>query len=144
MERKVKFIGNGKQYAWNTNPEYGKVYAESELKSMYGSGWSEEIFEYLLDPDEEDSSRDFEEVFGKEQRQVNDKEPTHFNVFVWLIEEDEYVTSIEYDISLYDDMIVDAEELIVDKSHMLIQTITGHELIPYKKDRKSTRLNSSH
>jgi hypothetical protein len=65
------------------------------------------------------------------------KEPTHFNVFVWLIEEDEYVTSIEYDISLYDDMIVDAEELIVDKSHMLIQTITGHELIPYKKLKNS-------
>jgi hypothetical protein len=135
MKRKVKFIGNGKLYAWNTNPEYGKVYTESELKSMYGSGWSEEIFEYLLYPDEENSSCDFEEVFGKGQRQVNDKEPTHFSITIWF--KDESVESIEYPIDMYDKLVEDAEDLLVDKSHMTLEQEEGHVIIPYKRLKKS-------
>jgi hypothetical protein len=136
-QRKVKFVGVSSHYAWSVKPVYGEVYTESEIKRMYGSWWgtNEMAFDFLLELDEDGYYRDFEEVFDAPDKLDNEKDPTHFSITVWV--GDENVESIEYPIDMYDKLVEDAEELLEDKSHMLLEQEEGHVIIPYKRLKKS-------
>jgi hypothetical protein len=130
-ERKLKFLGDSSDYNWELSPVYGQIYTESDIRRMYGKGWSRygRSIDTFLESDKGSNHCDFEEVFDESDKLINEKEPNSF--YIILQWEDISHMSRCYPIEDFDHITSDVEEILNDKTCMVLETPERQIIIPH-------------